>query len=294
MSEGGPALPAAGTVPTWHDLAMTVGRALLPLAAAMLPLGALAGDATPPAPAVAALAVVVRCEACTNETAPGLGLLWLDEGHAMRMAGVESIDWERGTFAMTGDGVAETITGIPLPDSGGWLLAIPVADMPFRLTALLPGFTAPRAAYWPHREAGPFVFDFEPVEDLLARAPAWDPAATSECDVLVPKDAPSPVTFFASDEPRAWLYPAPPAADGTRRWTFQYVRPGGSLLDRVNVLVAGFDEGSAWSFRLPLAAVLGPVSDPLDVGAPGEVESMTADIAGAGAVQLGDCPRAVR
>lgn len=274
------------------------GRSLLSLAVALLPVVALAAP-KPPAP----VGIVLRCEACTPEQRPSVGLLWrADAGQEPEAAGIETLDWAEGRFSLkTPDGTTRTLQGAPLGDGSGWSLQVPMPQgpSPFRVVAVLEGYASDRAAWWPEREAGPYTFAFEPVPAVLDRNPDWDPGKTGECDVLVPKTAPTPVAFFVQGQPRAWLYPAPAADDGTPRWTFQFVRPGEGLLERVNVLVPAFDEGGAWSFRLPLHSVLSggatwPAGDggvaPAASGEP--VDEIR--ISGAGTIRLSDCPRATR
>ena len=244
----------------------------------------------------ASLQVTLRCEQCTAEQHPSLGLLWrADAAGLPQTAALEAADWTQGRFTLDMPSGRIDVAGARTDDGAGWTLDIPLGrqPLPFRIVAALDGFTADRAAWWPDRESS-IVVTLQPTADVLDQNPAWDPAKTPECEVMIPKDAPQPFTFYVDGQPRAWLYRAADAADRTPQWTFQFVRPSQTLLERVNVTVAGFDEGAAWSFRLPLQAVLagGAVwgQDAAPTGAP----ASEARIAGAGIVRLDECPREAR
>jgi hypothetical protein len=276
---------------------MTACRTLLSLALLLLPLGASAAP-----PDAGAISIALRCDACSEADRPSLGLLWrADEGQEPPLASLEITDWAAGTFTFQGPGQGRhALTGEPLDEGQGWLVRVPLRSMsaPFRIVAALPGFAADRAAWWPEREAGPYAVSFRPVGEVLDAHPAWDPQRTGECDVLVPTSVEIPVTLYVQGQPRAWLYPAEDAADGTHQWTFQFVRPGQGLLERVSVLVPAFREGDAWSFRLPLQGVLGGGATwPASASGAPESSAGPADeirIGGAGTIRLQDCPRATR
>jgi hypothetical protein len=270
-------------------------RSLVPaLALVLLTSPSIAAPAAP-----RDLPVVLRCEACTSEDRPSLGVLWRgSHGEEPPMGSVETLDWSAGRFTWKAPGAEPVaLTAQRSEDGAGWVVSIPAgSEAPFRLIAALQGFAADRSAWWPQREQGPFVVTLRPVADVLDANPAWDPQRTAECDVLVPKTAEMPVTFFVQGQPRAWLYPAEAAADGTPQWTFQFVKPGMGLLDRVNTVVPGFDEADSWAFRLPLQSLLGggaawpaPGAEPASGTPADEIR-----VSGAGTVRLQDCPRATR
>ena len=276
---------------------MNAGRfLLLPLAVALLPAVAPAAPRTEPG----SLDVALRCDACAPNATPSIGLMWqAEDGVEPPLASLEATDWSAGTFRLQVPGRGSAaLQGEPLAEGAGWTLRVPLGSMPqpFRVVAALPGFAADRAAWWPEHEAGPYVVTLRPVAEVLDANPSWDPQRTGECDVLVPASASVPVTFFVQGQPRAWLYPATDAADGTPQWTFQFVRPGQGLLERVSMLVPAFREGDSWSFRLPLQGVLGggaawPSGDG-GMTAPQPADEVR--IAGAGTIRLEDCPRATR
>ena len=187
------------------------------------------------------------------------------------------------------------------------LQRLPDAGLPFRVTGGLPGFVAAKAVYWPAQDPGAaVVFDMSPLDVVLDANPTWDPARTADCEILVPKSAELPIVMTSGDQPRAWLFPSVVVSDDEAAWTFQFVRPGASLMERVSVRVTAFDEGEAWAFRLPLTGVLpvpGIVAPPpgdatahlslakgLDVAAPQNLVT----VAGTGIFDLADCPRIVR
>ena len=278
---------------------MTACRTLLSLALVLAPLGASAAP-----PDARAISIALRCDACSETDRPSLGLLWrAEEGQEPPLASLEIVDWAAGTFTFHGPGLGRhALTAEPLEGEGGrgWLVRVPLGTMPapVRRVAALPGVAADRAAWWPEREAGPYAVTLRPVGEVLDAHPAWDPQRTGECDVLVPTSVEIPVTLYVQGQPRAWLYPAEDAADGTQQWTFQFVRPGQGLLERVSVLVPAFREGDSWSFRLPLQGVLGggaawPAGEggapPSSAGPADEIR-----IGGAGTIRLQDCPRATR
>lgn len=274
---------------------MSARRLLIPLVVALLP--SLSSAASAPE---GSLSFVLRCEACTNEQAPILGLLWQAEadGDGPR-ASVEAIDWSRGAFRLASPDRGDVILAAEPAEGGGWALSVPVSGpSPFRVVAVLPGFAADKAAFWPEREPGPHVVTFQPVEAVLEERPEWDPSRTGECDVLVPKQAATPVTFFVQGQPRAWLTPTASPADAPTAWTFQFVKPGEGLLERVSVPVTAFDEGSAWSFRVPLQAILGAgAAWPSPGGAASPRQSSPVNeirVSGVGTILLEDCPRATR
>lgn len=281
--------------------AMTIRRSLLPLAAVLLPLvptGALAGDLE------GQLSVVLRCVTCTAEHHPSVGILWPGaETPGVKeppTGSIEALDWTAGRFMVATPAGRNEMTGVPLADGAGWRIDVPLGAQaqPFRLVASLEGFAADRAAFWPGRDVGPHVVELRPIEDVLQANPTWDPAKTGECDVLVPKSAPVPVTFVVEGQPRAWLHPAEPAADGTPRWDFRFVRPGETLLERLGTTVSAFDEGGDWSFRLPLESLLaGGAVWPTRPDAPAPEPAAPAAeirIVGGGMIRLDDCPRQAR
>lgn len=289
---------------------MTARCLLLPLAVALSTLvSPPVGANGPGLPAGAegtarTLSVQLRCEACQGGEALTLGLLWRAEpGQEPARASVETIDWLAGTFRLSASDRDETLTlrGEPLPDANGWQLEIPLGtDLPFRVMATLQGYSPSRAAWFPEREESPVIV-LTPIAEVLDAQPEWDPRRTGECEILVPKATPSPVTFFVEGQPRAWLYEAAPGADGTAQWTFQFVRPGEGLLERVSVLVPALDEADTWVFRLPLQAVLGdgaawPAVEGGGSAQPsGDVEPVNeVRVGGVGTILLQDCPRATR
>jgi hypothetical protein len=253
------------------------------------------------APAARSVPVTLRCEACTVDEHPALGLLWKPEGGTETIASVETVDWSAGTFAYVApDGRRIPVQGERTEALDGWSFDVPVgtAGIPFRVVATLDGFSADRAA-WISSQADAAAFSLRPVEQVLDSNPTWDPQRTGECEVQVPKSLAAPVTMFVQGQPRAWLYPAAAAPDGTPQWTFQFVKPGDGLLDRVSVIVTGFDQGEAWSFKLPLESLLagGATFPTADGGVAPEPAGAPADeirIDGAGTFRLSDCPRSSR
>lgn len=252
------------------------------------------------APALArperSLQVTLRCEQCTADQRPSLGLLWrADAAGRPETAALQAADWPEGRFTLDMPSGSFEVTGRRTDDGAGWTLDLPLGKqpLPFRVVAALEGFTADRAAWWPEREDG-IVITLQPTADVLDQNPAWDPARTPECEVMIPKDAPQPFTFYVDGQPRAWLYRAADAADATPQWTFQFVRPSQTLLERVNVTVAGFDEGASWSFRLPLQSVFAGGAVWSQGAAASSAPAAEARIAGAGVVRLDDCPREAR
>lgn len=253
------------------------------------------------------LSIVIRCEDCTDR-APIIGLLWnvADAAQGERRRVLTARDWDAGVFVLAGTSEVE-LQGEPL-QGGGWIVHVrlPDAGLPFRVTGGLPGFVPDKGVYWPAQDPGPVVFDMKRLDDVLEANPAWDPARTAECEILVPKSAELPVVMTSGDQPRAWLFPGVGGGDDASSWTFQFVRPGASLMERVSVRVTAFDEGGSWAFRLPLEGVLpapvapripgGATPDPLSLakGHDAEMPPHLVSVAGTGTFDLADCPRIVR
>lgn len=244
------------------------------------------------------LPVRLVCQSCTEDSAPQLGALWrADDGEMVRRT-LRTLSWADGSFEwLHADGSATVLEGRLLEDGRhGWTVTLPLdgAGLPFRMQAQLPGFTAERLAFWPARDRGQdLVLEFQPVPELLDEHPEWSTDRTVECDLLVPKNADRSVTLFNEGRPAAWLY----ATADPEVWTFQFVRPGASLLDRVSVPVRASDEGDHLGFRLPLAGLLGGESEGrLALGAHDGLNSdeglaVAVRVGEAGMVNLADCPR---
>lgn len=243
------------------------------------------------------LAVRLACESCTEEQSPRLGALWRPENEPERRRTLTTASWSEGLFDwVQPNGRVLRLQGEPLRDGArGWLVQLPLESdgLPFRLMAQLEGYTAPRLAHWPARDGDLLVaYELQPVPDLLDEHPEWSIERNLECDLLVPRSLGQAVTFFSGDRPVAWLYGA-----GTESWRFQFVRPGGTLLDRVTVDVQPSDEGDHLAFRLPLAGLLGHGSDGrVELGAledisPDEGLPLSVRVGAAGLVGLADCPR---
>jgi hypothetical protein len=245
------------------------------------------------------LPVVIRCEACDASARPAVSLAWMTQG-LPTMSSIEAVDWVSGKFVgamldgkstVTFDVLATSIDAttwqidVPLPERDG------VAVRPFRAVVTLPGHAASHAVAWPSRDPGPVTFELTPVAQILDENPTWDPKRTPECEVLIPKSAAAPVTFYAAGSPRAWLY-LPPARDASSEdaWIFQFVRPGASLLERLSVAVTAFDEGDEWAFRLPLQAVS---AEPV-AGEKAVAPLRTMRVGSALTIALDDCPRETR
>jgi hypothetical protein len=224
--------------------------------------------------------VVLRCAACDATSTPALALLWQGAGGEAILRTLEATEWGSGTFTFSGAGEeAVTLQGTPV--DGGYALDLPLGDagLPFRSQVVLPGHVGRPGVYWPGTDAVmQLSFVLDPVEAVLDEHPDWDPARSTECDALLPKDAATPFTFFVDGEPRAWLFPSVDP-DGAP-WTFQFARPGASLLERVSVGLAPSDEGAHWGFRLPLSAVLGPAAE--------------VRVGDAGRLDLAGCPRQIQ
>lgn len=237
----------------------------------------------------------LHCQACAEDSEPAVGVLWRLEDGSQERRTLRTLSWAEGRFELgSPTGAATPVEARPLADGRhGWLLQLPLEGRgaPFRMHAQLPGFTAPRSAWWPERDGDPLVsIELQPVAELFDEHPQWSVERTVECDVLVPRELGEAVTFFVDERPVAWLYGA-----GQERWRFQFVRPGGSLLDRVTVEVEPTDEGSHLGFRLPLSGLLGEdaggrvvLSSREDAGSG---EGLAVTVGAAGVVDLGDCPR---
>jgi hypothetical protein len=247
----------------------------------------------PAAPGAESLDIVLTCPACEAASAPVVAITWRSDAPggaaALPTWAVKTRDWAAGSFELLRpDTEAATLPSEPVDD--GWRLTLPTQGArPFRVVGRLEGYTAPRSAYWPERDQDRTVdFAFEPVPAVLEANPTWDPARTDECDVLVPKDLSGSVTFYLRNWPTAWLYPpsgAGASSPAQGPWAFQFVRPGGSLLDRIQVEVIPSDEGADWGFRVPLLAVTQATS--------AEGKPVRLRMGRAGRVDLADCPRSV-
>ena len=241
------------------------------------------------------LPVQIACETCTEDSAPSVGALWrLEDGSQLRRT-LRTLSWAEGVFELSGpEGGAQELRGEYLRDGRrGWLVQLPLEGRgaPFRVQAVLAGYTAPRLAFWPERDADESVnLQLSPVAELFDEHPEWSTDHTVECDVLVPRELGEAVTFFADGRPVAWLYGA-----GGEVWRFQFVRPGGSLLDRVTVELQPSDEGSHLGFRLPLSGLLGHAAgNGLTIGEHDGLDSdegLAVTVGEAGVVDLADCPR---
>ena len=283
-------------------------RTLTALSLALLLLGALPAFAQGPvrtdllgaeaSELVGWLPMRLVCESCTEDSAPQVGALWRAEDGTQSRRTLRTVSWADGVFEWVQvDGSTSPLRGHLLEDgSHGWSVTLPLdgAGVPFRVQAQLDGFTAERLAFWPDRDEGDVLdVEFQPVAELLDAHPEWSTDRNVECDLLVPRSTNEAITFFSDGKPAAWLYAtADPAV-----WTFQFVRPGGSLLDRVSVAVRPSDEGDNLGFRLPLSGLLSDgVDGRLVLGAH---EGLTSDeglpvavqVGEAGVVNLADCPR---
>jgi hypothetical protein len=246
-------------------------------------------DASP-----AYLPVLMRCSACVDAT-PTASLLWRAEAdktgrEATSTMTLAAKDWSAGTFSLTGRGLDLVLTGSPLP-SGGWAIDVPMPPegLPFRVVGALEGFVAGKAVYWPQGERTQVVFDMQPLGQVLDQHPAWNPSSSAECEVVVPKSAATPIVFEQDGKPCAWLFPTLKPQGPDDAWTFQFVKPGASLMERVSVRLPAFPEGDTLSFRLPLSGVLAPSSAKSAADATAPIT-----MRGGGTIDLADCPRVAR
>lgn len=252
------------------------------------------------------LSVEIRCADCDSNVAPTVSLLWRADdvgGEHETLRALRPSDWNGGTFELTGGGLPAplVVQGQPLRDGEpGWRVDVPLfgRPLPFRAVLGLPRFVAEQAVWWPARDANRVIrFELEPTRELLDRNPAWDPARTGECDVLVPKEGEGPRTFFLNGEPWGWLFPRNVSSPDDGTWAFQFVKPGRSTLERVSVGVTPSDEGAHWGFRLPLAAVM---PRPAVKAGESELEALERSLVRVslgeqplGELLVGDCPRTV-
>jgi hypothetical protein len=257
-----------------------------------------------PAPEPEYLPIVVRCPECTADAQPVVGFLYFagDQATTDAVFSVRATDWQAGRFEIGSGG--PVIQGNPTRD--GWTAWVPLEGrgLPDRVLGGMAGWVAQRAAYWPARERGIVpTFDLAPLAQVLDENPTWDPSLTDECDLLVPKEADVPLTFRVAGEPVAWLYPGATGADGS--WTFQFVKPGSCLLERVSVEVRPFDEGADWGFRVPLELIVREhaerrpelaVSDSDVTKLRDDVRTVgsSVDAGPLGTVDFADCPRQPR
>lgn len=290
------------------SLAMNGTRTLsLALTLSLLLVGALPASAQAPARGdlVGAstelsgwLPVRLVCESCTEESAPSVAALWRFEDGSDARRTLRTVSWSEGLFSWdAADGTSSPLQGHLLDDgSHGWTVALPLHGQgrPFRVLAQLPGFTSERVAFWPSRDELEILsVDFQPIDDFFEQHPQWSTERTVECDLLVPRSNDEAITFFASGRPVAWLYGHPDA----ELWSFQFVRPGGTLLDRVTVPVRPSDEGDHLGFRLPLSGLLGGEAEGrVELGEheglrSSEGRPVAVQVGEAGVVNLADCPR---
>jgi len=239
------------------------------------------------------LTVVVGCEACEADVAPTVSLLWLRAGADGRdlVRAIQPMEWGTGAFEMRGADLADGLALNATDSPEGWVVEVPLLGrpLPFRATVSLRGFVADQAAFWPDRDrSGEARFTLRTTREILEAHPSWDPERADECDALVPKDGEAVRTFRVDGQPAAWLFPTHGADDGS--WTFQFVKPGGNLLSRMEVTVHPSDEGDSWGFRLPLSGVLPTVQ----AGKASLSVALTAGELSLGGFTLGDCPRAPR
>ena len=166
------------------------------------------------------LPVTVRCEACREE-APTLSLLWrgATATDPAILRSVVASDWSAGEFTLVSESGNAPLRGVAVEN--GWALQVPIADrgLPFRVVTSLQGFVADRAAWWPaqeqEQERTELSVNLSPLAAVLDAHPAWDPARSGECDILIPKSATPPIVFLEAGQPRAWLFPTPEALAGS-------------------------------------------------------------------------------
>jgi hypothetical protein len=244
------------------------------------------------------LPVRLVCQDCTEDSSPALAALWRDEDGTQTRRTLRTLSWADGSFEwLRADGGSVPVEGRLLQDgSHGWSVTLPLDGQgaPFRLQAQLEGYTAERLAFWPARDGvDELAIDFRPVFAFFDEHPQWSTERTVECDLLVPKSTDQAVTFFAEGRPAAWLY----STADPEIWTFQFVRPGATLLDRVSVSVRASDEGEHYGFRLPLSGLLGgDAQGRLELGAHDGLDSdeglpVAVRVGAAAVVNLADCPR---
>lgn len=280
--------------------------ALLLLAHAAAATPVVEGPGALPSALPSVLPITVRCATCRDE-APTLSLLWraASPADAGILRSVTARDWSTGEFVLAGESGDVLLQGVAV--EGGWSLSVPLGaqGLPFRVVAALRGFVADRAAWWPAQDRSDVNLSLRPLAAVLDAHPAWDPARSAECELLIPKSAVPPLVFLEAGRPRAWLFPTPGATEDVSAWTFQFVKPGASLLERVSVDVTAFDEGDSWALRVPLAATSAAATrtlpsdagrvDVADASAASVVESpRSVTVVGVGALSLADCPRAAR
>jgi hypothetical protein len=247
---------------------------------------------------LAEIEIELACPSCTEADEVTALLLWHGQDRPRERsetAALRTLDWAAGEFELALRGAALALEAEPA--DAGWLLRVPLGGrgLPDRVHVLGAGLATDTgvawpAARWPASGTSRMVVRLEAQSDVLDRHSAWDPARTDECDLLVPKRLEPPVPLYVGDRPRAWLLPAP---GGRGEWRFQFVHPGRTLLERLEVSVVPSDEGEDWGFHVPLEPLLaGALADAVARGG-GAGVSPVVRVGDVGEVALADCPRRV-